>query len=218
MATSDVVNGCGCPCCHCACCCKHVRLTFKAGCPKTADFPQGCDCAEPPAELRNEFQYPDFEPIYGLSETTCCVPCGDLMVSVSSTCCLKCSGNAITAVGPGTVSASLSGTNDCGPYTVMVNGSVGSVRVNDGDGVSITLQPTNGECCSVVTKCEGGTYPNCDSLSVYRKYIYKNGKIVLNPEYLKDQLNLRRQINSGGMKPTNRNIKAKNRMIKRKLF
>jgi hypothetical protein len=90
----------------------------------------------------------------------CSIPCASVSVSISTTgCCLQVSGNSITVVGSGTVSASAgSGPGDCGAITVYVNGSPGSAALSNCDGVTISLSPENGTCCScclVNTTCSG---------------------------------------------------------------
>ncbi len=220
MARSDCLPGCGCvDCCCCACCCKHCEIIFKCGSPKTESHPSGCDCGGGTPFFDDQFKIPEFEPIRILSGGKCSIPCSDVTVSMSASCCLLCAGAGVTAKGPGTISGGVSGSGMCAPFILTLNGGSGPVVVNDGDSVSVSVSSGNADCdcCCVFSQCKIGTYPNCDTLSMFRKYIYKNGKIILNQSYLNSKLNLARQVKQG-IRPTNRPVKPKTRPTKRKLM
>jgi hypothetical protein len=215
--------GCNCQCCPPPGCCTGVTQTWECGTTSGAwEGPppnNGCDCIDQTAsqlmwaglnlaEGEIEIPFPNFN--FGMVQDEpeedggfvwalqgCSIPCASVSVSISTTgCCLQVSGNSITVVGSGTVSASAgSGPGDCGAITVYVNGSPGSAALNNCDGVTISLSPANGACCScclVNTTCSGTLFAPI----ILRQQNIQAGtnKVYLNKRNLLERIrNLRRR-------------------------
>ena len=169
-------------CCKCCCCCDSVILKFKVGSPSTPEFQQGCNCSTP---LLGNYPFPNFDENEIRIQSVASIPCTDLIVTVSSTCCLKCSGGSVVAVGDGIVSAGInSGAEDCGPYTLTINGSAPPIVAHDGDGLNVVVSAANPDCCVIgPDECQDATWPDCSSFSSSSLYIYRNGTLYLNPKY-----------------------------------
>lgn len=159
---------CNCRCCPPDPCCSSITVRFECGTTQGSwDGPppnNGCPCgvgtsfrvagASAPVDFP-EFSYEplasdDGEFVFALANG-CSIPCATVSVTVTTTgCCLELLGNTIYVIGNGTVSASISGSADplCGTLTAKINGGSDSEFLNDCEIVSVTLENSEGECCS----------------------------------------------------------------------
>lgn len=171
-------------------------MTFDCGC---GTDPTCCGSPLLKPILEVDFPVPEFEgTVKAMSVCSC--PCEEITVSLSASCCFEknsCSGSSVTARGEGTVSASVSGGSACcGPYTLLINGSSGgSINVNHGDGVSISVVATGDGCGCCNTGCNMGTFPDCSPSgttaflgSKAPIYVRVGNKLYLNEQRLLSKL------------------------------
>lgn len=204
-------------------CCKVITINYQCGSTVQQYPPSGCPCVYnginfhgilykkknnlppmPSFDLENK-TYSDS--IFSLYD--CSIPCNEIVVTITTSgCCLYMSGQSIYAVGPGTVTASLStGSSaetptetptetpspgsDCGNLLLTINGVEGnSVYVQDGESISISLIPQNSDCCQC---CEVSR--SCGTTSLWAMKQINNKKfLVLNKENFIRKLNILRSI------------------------
>lgn len=159
-------DGCG---CNCKCCpppcCDTLTYTYQCG-SSIADFPTGgCDCEEEGSPMRivNPFRFPTFssEPISDDSDFVfalaagCSVPCATVTVTVTTSgCCME---ESETAIGGGTISASISGGpgGECGTLIATVNGDDDSSVVEDCTTFTIAVRKEGGTACCTCCRVAG---------------------------------------------------------------
>jgi len=170
------VNGTGGWCgCDCKCCpppdmVEAVLITYGPPPPVpmasreyTTEY-ENLELPGPPQDMP-EF---DMEPImskdrrfvFGGPGSTCSVPCTTFTVTLepggpTPVCGFQVNNGNIIAVGNGTVTVTplTKDVPDCGTIKILVNGQTPPVFVNDGAGISVTLEyedPWNSFCCACV--------------------------------------------------------------------
>lgn len=155
-----------------------------------------------PIEGRSKLSYdldelpgiPDFTKSYKDSNNdfvfaleTCSVPCTVANVTVSfSGCCLYVDGCNVTTVGSGTLTWNTPSISDC-EITVTVNGdSSGSLFVEDGTSVSVSLSGDGSPCCTCQLKSQSGCGVAFDNSGLWT---VRNGKLMLNKRKYMNQRN-----------------------------
>lgn len=199
-----------CPCWGCKCCpppcCGSIYVHFECGSAPSDNNPDGCDCEPESTVAAVGFsrampriaQIPSFDTVdtttpikwvYGQATTYCSIPCTTVTVTVSPAgtdgiCCIEYIGESMRAVGSGNVTASASpssGAAQCGLLIVKVNGQTPPVWVQDGGGIDVSLQATDGTCCPC---CEIGRSNPCQAqaAAVFARRMARVGdqRIVLN--------------------------------------
>lgn len=240
-------------CCKCCCCCDKATVVYCAGSVYAKPVPCCSGSGMVPLSLTEKhtsenFEYPEFEKLEEEEEAQkiCSLPCEPVYVRLVSTCCLTCNGVAITEVkADGYVSGTVEGEN-CGPFILTINGSMGGAWVPKGGGVGVDLQMLTDcddcvlclqFCCgqaSELLPCDGSEncIVSCRSGHAVRGgqsmapnlsplYKYEKGKFYLNKELLNLRLSqladkARKHMKTGYKNPKFRPIIKKNRDTKKK--
>ena len=121
--------------------------------------------------------------IQSMSSGNCSIPCIDVTITVSiSYCCLIISGGGLTSVGQGQVSASVSPSSagDCGTLSAQINGSSGSVWVDDNTSINISLVISGGICpCASCLISVEDPCASAYAMKMYRGIIKTRSSVIL---------------------------------------
>lgn len=137
------------------------------------------DLPPPPTFDFESEVYPNWSDTVFAQENGCgSIPCTSIQVTLTTSgCCLELSGNTIYAVGAGDISAKIdpSSYDDCGEFTVLVNGNSPPYFAMDGEEISVTLQPSNTDECGC---CERSKTNPCVSGAMWATRT-ESGKTIL---------------------------------------